>query len=246
MKFSSYTVGFLLVFGISSSYAEADYYRQQEDLLARVFYGYNGQIKPQNKVNVSLSLYMRAFFEVNLSKGFMDSQVTFRQRWNDERLVFSNKPEFSDVEYITVNSEYFKNLWTPDTFFRNEIDSHTFENMSPNFYTRVFPNGDVLYSSRLNLKTTCNAMWNQDTNIVNCPIQIASYGWQSKDIEYSWMTDSPLYINKEGAFFSNFLLETEKYSTSTKEIKTSTGVYNSANVNFVFKHIINPKMFCNA
>jgi len=244
MKFSSYTVGFLLVFGLSSGYA--DYYQEQENLLETLFSGYNGQIKPQHKVNVSLSLYMRAFFEVNLSKGFMDSQVTFRQRWNDERLVFSNKPEFSDVEYITVNSEYFKNLWTPDTFFRNEIDSHTFENMSPNFYARVFPNGDVLFSSRLNLKTTCNAMWNQDTNIVNCPIQIASYGWQSKDIEYSWMTDNPLQINKEGAFFSNFLLESEKYSTSTKEIKTSTGVYNSANVNFVFKHIINPKMFCNA
>ena len=35
-------------------------------------------IKPANKVNVKLQLYMRALFEVNLGKNFLDSQATFR------------------------------------------------------------------------------------------------------------------------------------------------------------------------
>lgn len=244
MKFSSYSIGVLLCLGVSCCYG--DYYAEQESLLDELFAKYNGQIKPQHKVNVSLSLYMRAFFEVNLHKGYMDSQVTFRQTWNDERLVFVNKPAFSDVEFITINQEYFKHMWTPDTFFRNEIDSHSFENMSPNFYVRIFPNGDVLYSRRLNLKTTCNPMWNQDNNIVKCPIEIASYGWTTKDIEYSWKSENPLTVNKEGTFVTNFEADQDMFKTSTREIKTTTGVYNSAAATFVFKHVINPKMFCNA
>lgn len=238
MKFSSFTAGFILVLGLSSCYG--DYYQEQENLLDGLFVKYNGQIKPQHKVNVSISLYMRAFFELNLNKGFLDSQVTFRQRWNDERLAFSNKAEYSDVEFLTVNSEYFKHLWTPDTFFRNEIDSHTFENMSPNFYARIFPNGDVLYSIRLNLKTTCNPMWKQDFNIVKCPMQIASYGWQTKDIEYSWLSDNPILINREGIFMANFMPDPEMFTTSTNQIPTSTGSYNAATVNFVFKPVVNP------
>ena len=82
-----------------------------------------------------------------------------RQRWNDERLAYNNKPQYSDVEYLTLSHEQFKNIWVPDTFFRNEIESHAFENMAPNFYVRIFPNGDVQYSRRLALKTTCSPNW---------------------------------------------------------------------------------------
>jgi hypothetical protein len=244
MKAYSLSIGIVLFLGISSCYG--DYYETQEALLDELFEHYNANIKPSHKVNVSLDLYMRAFFEVNLIKGFMDSQITFRQRWNDERLAFNNKPHFSDIQSLTISPDYLKKMWTPDTFFRNEIESHAFDNMSPNFYVRISPNGDVLFSRRLNLKTTCMPMWNQDSNIVKCPIEIASYGWQTKDIEYSWKDDSPLQVNKEGTFVANFKSEPEMFKTSTREITTSTGVYNSASATFVFKHVINPRMFCNA
>ena len=33
--------------------------------------------------------------------------------------------------------------------------------------------------------------------MVKCPIMVASYGYQTKDIEYGWAADKPLAINKE-------------------------------------------------
>ena len=38
----------------------------------------------------------------------------------------------------------------PDTFFRNEKDAKFHDIIQPNLYVRVFPNGDVLYSIRVN------------------------------------------------------------------------------------------------
>ena len=33
----------------------------------------------------------------------MDTQVTFRQKWNDGRLAFSNSAQFSDIEFLTIS-----------------------------------------------------------------------------------------------------------------------------------------------
>ena len=38
----------------------------------------------------------------------------------------------------------------PDTFFRNEKDAKFHDIIQPNLYVRVFPDGDVLYSIRVN------------------------------------------------------------------------------------------------
>ena len=39
----------------------------------------------------------------------------------------------------------------PDTFFRNEKDGKFHDIIQPNLYVRVFPDGDVLYSIRLDI-----------------------------------------------------------------------------------------------
>ena len=39
----------------------------------------------------------------------------------------------------------------PDTFFRNEKDGKFHDIIQPNLYVRVFPDGDILYSIRLQL-----------------------------------------------------------------------------------------------
>ena len=44
-------------------------------------------------------------------------------------------------------------VWMPDTFFRNEKDAKFHDIIQPNLYVRVFPDGDVLYSIRVNTNT---------------------------------------------------------------------------------------------
>ena len=39
----------------------------------------------------------------------------------------------------------------PDTFFRNEKDAEFHDIIQPNLYVRVFPDGMVLYSIRVNI-----------------------------------------------------------------------------------------------
>ena len=50
----------------------------------------------------SYQLYRRDI-EDNYNSGYMDSQVTFRQKWNDERLAYSNSAQFSDIEFLTIS-----------------------------------------------------------------------------------------------------------------------------------------------
>ena len=47
-------------------------------------------------------------------------------------------------------------------------------------------------------------------------IFIASYGYQSKDIEYNWMTDNPLFINKEVSIYTVIQLQVSRNNISIK------------------------------
>ena len=48
--------------------------------------------------------------------------------------------------HLTFNLPYI--IWQPDIFFTNENTGHEHNIMTPNFYFRIFPSGDVLYSER--------------------------------------------------------------------------------------------------
>ena len=50
------------------------------------------------------------------------------------------------IKYLTMTDA--KKVWMPDTFFRNEKEGRFHNILVPNVYIRIFPNGDVLYSSR--------------------------------------------------------------------------------------------------
>ena len=91
---------------------------------------------------------------------------TPRQQWNDNRLAFNSIG--GKIRYLTmtekdkvrgreeVGCSFIPTLpclqvWMPDTFFRNEKDGKFHDIIQPNLYVRVFPDGDVLYSIRLDI-----------------------------------------------------------------------------------------------
>ena len=77
------------------------------------------------------------------------------------------------IPYLTLSDP--SRLWTPDTFFRNGIETMEFDTFETGNYIRIYPDGDILFSIRLGLKVTC-AMhlemfpWDVQT----CSLQIAS------------------------------------------------------------------------
>ena len=65
----------------------------------------------------------------------------------DPRLRYS--PD-SSTSYLLLPSR--DSVWTPDTFFRNELEAKRHRVMKDNFYVKVFPDGQVLTSDRLGCK----------------------------------------------------------------------------------------------
>ena len=74
-----------------------------------------------------------------------------KQAWNDHRMSFEHiLPEVTNSSdlppYLTLTDP--SKMWTPDTFFRNGLETKEFNVFETGNYVRIFPNGDVLYSIR--------------------------------------------------------------------------------------------------
>ena len=67
-----------------------------------------------------------------------------------DRLQLYKHPHFLTMHQKVIISLTHFQVWMPDTFFRNEKDAKFHDIIQPNLYVRVFPDGDVLYSIRVN------------------------------------------------------------------------------------------------
>lgn len=75
----------------------------------------------------------------------IDVWMYFRRKWNDPRLAYELKSgENNADDYIVVRDIADTKMWTPDTFFSQEMN----EDMTPLNFIRIFSNGDVLMSEK--------------------------------------------------------------------------------------------------
>lgn len=98
-------------------------------------------------------------------------QVTFRQEWRDDRLVYDDMD--GRIRFLTL-TEHDK-IWKPDLFFSNEKSGHFHNIIMPNVLVRIKPNGDVLFSIRISLVLFCpmNLMY-FPLDLQTCTIKMAS------------------------------------------------------------------------
>ena len=114
-----------------------------------------------------VNLFIRSFAKIDDVKMEYSVQITFRQKWSDDRLTYKHKLGHGDmqseslaenrrstdsilisgrIKYLTMTDA--KKVWMPDTFFRNEKEGRFHNILVPNVYIRIFPDGYVLYSIR--------------------------------------------------------------------------------------------------
>jgi len=72
--------------------------------------------------------------------------IYFRQAWRDHRLSF--EPPSAKLDKIRLGFDAQKNIWIPDTFFRNEKRAQFHEVTVDNRLMRVNKQGDVWYVSK--------------------------------------------------------------------------------------------------
>ena len=88
---------------------------------------------------IMVNLFIRSFAKIDDVKMEYSVQITFRQKWSDDRLTYKHKLGHGDMQSRIPNVvnifSYFiiiigrikyqtmteaKKVWMPDTFFRNE------------------------------------------------------------------------------------------------------------------------------
>ena len=78
-----------------------------------------------------------------------------RHYWNDHRLQF--KPRFN-VTSITLEDDFSKQIWFPDTFFvdAKEMTIHQTMTASQSTLLRIASTGDVTHSTKVLLLASCS------------------------------------------------------------------------------------------
>uniref|UniRef100_A0A1I7XMN7 Neur_chan_LBD domain-containing protein n=1 Tax=Heterorhabditis bacteriophora TaxID=37862 RepID=A0A1I7XMN7_HETBA len=121
-------------------------------------------------------------------------QLTFRESWRDSRLTYGSEgdtlPEFL---ILTAGQQ----IWMPDSFFQNEKQAYKHMIDKPNVLIRVHKDGTVLYSVRISLVLSCPMhLQYYPMDVQQCLIDLASYAYTTKDIEYVWKSDEPVQLKQ--------------------------------------------------
>jgi len=179
----------------------------------------------KQSIGVNVTIYIIKYkFDHDDKETYID--LYFRQKWFDKRL------NISETGVPVQSGQYLVDkVWTPDTFFSTTSSVKSSKYPAPNVFIRINQNGNIIYSQRLQLINYCNQ---NGTDSYVCTLDIESYGYSQKDIEYNWgngLEDKVVTINSN--------LDVNKYKLvkfeHVKNIEVlSTGNYSILKLNLHF------------
>ncbi|EDS40276.1 histamine-gated chloride channel subunit [Culex quinquefasciatus] len=145
------------------------------------------------------------------------ADIFFAQTWKDHRLRL---PENMTSEYRLLEVEWLKNMWRPDSFFKN-AKSVTFQTMTiPNHYMWLYKDKTILYMVKLTLRLSCAMnflIYPHDTQ--ECKLQMESLSHTTDDMIFQWDPEVPLVVDEnielpQLALLRNYTADcTQVYST---------------------------------
>ncbi|WKY12841.1 hypothetical protein Q1695_004001 [Nippostrongylus brasiliensis] len=193
--------------------------------------GYDWRVRPRGAaqgtissgpVVVNVNMLIRSISKIDNVNMEYSVQLTFRESWMDDRLKYGVKgDELPDFLILTAGQQ----IWMPDSFFQNE--KHAYKHMidKPNVLIRVHKDGTILYSVRISLVLSCPMhLQFYPMDVQQCFIDLASYAYTTKDIEYIWKSDEPVQL-KTGLSSSLPSFQLNNVSTTYCTSKTNTGTY---------------------
>ncbi|XP_023209423.1 glycine receptor subunit alpha-2-like [Centruroides sculpturatus] len=166
------------------------------------------------------------------------ADVFFAQTWEDNRLRL---PENMTSEYRLIEVEWLKNMWRPDSFFKN-AKQVTFQTMTiPNHYIWLYKNKRILYMVKLTLVLSCSmnfASYPHDTQ--TCSLQMESLSHTTDDLIFDWDADLPLAVADNIELPQLDLVKTEKADCTQVY---STGNFTCLQVIFTLKRRLGYYLF---
>ncbi|KAI1289769.1 Glutamate-gated chloride channel [Halotydeus destructor] len=178
---------------------------------------------------VRVNLYVRSISRIDDVIMEYAIQITFREQWTDDRLVYDDMN--GRIRFLTLTDP--SKIWKPDLFFSNEKEGHFHDIIMPNVLLRIHPDGSVLYSIRISLVLACPMdLKYYPLDKQTCMIQMASYGYTTEDLVFLWKEGDPVQITKT-LHLPRFTLQ--KFRTNYCTSRTNTGEYSCLKVELIFK-----------
>lgn len=120
---------------------------------------------------VRVNIFIRSISRIDDVQMEYAIQITFREAWSDDRLVYDDMG--GKIRFLTLTET--DRIWKPDLFFANEKEGHFHNIIMPNVLLRIYPNGDILFSVRISLVLFCPMNLQYfPLDLQTCKIQMAS------------------------------------------------------------------------
>ncbi|EEB18654.1 glycine receptor alpha-2 chain precursor, putative [Pediculus humanus corporis] len=166
------------------------------------------------------------------------ADIFFAQTWKDHRLRL---PENMTSEYRLLEVEWLKNMWRPDSFFKN-AKAVTFQTMTiPNHYVWLYKDKTILYMVKLTLTLSCAMnflIYPHDTQ--ECKLQMESLSHTTEDLIFQWDPDVPLVVDENIELPQLQLIR--NYTADCTQVY-STGNFTCLEVVFVLKRRLGYYLF---
>ncbi|KAL3083922.1 hypothetical protein niasHT_036493 [Heterodera trifolii] len=203
----------------NESKLHSNWLARDQQILGQLLRNYDRRVRPpieaganETAVRVSVNILVRMLSNIDVVDMEYSLQITFREQWVDRRLAYAqigpqmspSPPKFLTVPHVKAR------IWLPDTFFPTEKDAHRHMVDTENMFVRIYPNGTVLYSSRLSLVCSCPMRLQlYPLDVQHCDFDLISYAHTTRDIVYEWSRNTePVQLKPGvGQDLPNFLLD---------------------------------------
>ncbi|XP_042209110.1 glycine receptor subunit alpha-4-like [Homarus americanus] len=149
--------------------------------------------KEGRPTNVYFHVTVMGIDSINENSMTYVADIFFAQSWKDHRLRL---PENMTSSYRLLEVEWLKDMWRPDSFFKN-AKQVTFQTMTiPNHYVWLHKDSTILYMVKLTLTLSCAmnyAIYPHDTQ--ECRMQMESLSHTTEDLVFDWDPEMPLEVD---------------------------------------------------
>nr|AOG14384.1 histamine receptor type 1 [Cancer borealis] len=166
------------------------------------------------------------------------ADIFFAQSWKDWRLRL---PDNMTHEYRLLPVAWLKDIWRPDSFFKN-AKAVTFQEMTiPNHYLWLYQDNTILYMVKLTLVLSCAMnfqVYPHDTQ--ECHMKIESLSHTTDDLVFIWEPEVPLVVDKNIELPQLDLVK--KFTGDCTQVY-STGNFTCLEIVFTFKRRLGYYLF---
>ncbi|XP_061184565.1 glutamate-gated chloride channel alpha-like [Saccostrea echinata] len=149
-----------------------------------------------NSTHISTQLLFTHVQSATLSE--LGSSFHLIQEWEDIRLRYNaNSVQFAG-KYVLLDLDKYVYIWTPDSYIHNAISELQHSVTKPNVFIRIYPNGTLVKSTRLTVRTPCpltSVGFPHGSQI--CTMVFKSYSFTTSEVNMIWSHPNPIRYSDE-------------------------------------------------